>query len=149
MNGKGGVVVPWWAALLAIIVCSVPGFVGGVFWQNVRIWTLEDRFIASAGRFDAHVRAFDAEVIRERDEDQKLERDIADVRRDLALLQGQIPLKLPTVSQLIQQDAHVNAQDGRMDEIDRRLRAQADRSVALCAALAKLSAASAKGAGCG
>lgn len=148
-NGlRSGVIIPWWGAIIAIVVCSVPGFVGGLAWQNTKLESLENRFVAAAGRFDQLVRDFNAETARERDQDQNLERSIADNRRDIANIQGSLPLKLPTITQLIEADAHAHAQDGRMDEIDRRLRAQADRSVALCAALAKLSAASAKGAGC-
>ena len=146
MSRRFNLTVP--GLVIGIVIGSLPGMAAGVIWQNLRLQSLENRFVAGAARFDQLQRDFNTEVARERDQDAGLERQIADARRDIANIQGSLPLKLPTITQLIEADAHAHAQDGRMDEIDRRLRAQADRSVALCAALAKLSAASAKGAGC-
>lgn len=149
-NGNGRRWIQGSAAwmLVAALVGSMPGVAFGIWYQHATIVSLQERFIAATKRYDQHILDFNGEVARERDEDTSLERQIADVRRDVANIQGSLPLKLPTITQLIQQDAHISAQDGRMDEIDRRLRALGERQVALCVALGKLSAASAKGAGC-
>lgn len=138
--------------LIGIILGSLPGMTAGVLWQNFRIASLENRFVAATQRFDVLVRDFNAEVVRERDEDQNLERGIADNRRDLTDIRARLPLQLPTVAELIEQAQHLKAMDGRMDEQGRAIaalsKAAADRAVVFCSALAKLSAASAKGSGC-
>jgi len=149
-NGNGRRWTPW--LLIAVLVGSMPGVAFGIWWQHYTIAQLQDRFIASTQRYDRHILDFNGEVARERDEDTSLERQIADTRRDIAALQASVPARLPAIAEIIGQAKLLDAQNGRMDEIDRRLRAiaqaQNEQHIATCQAIAKLSAASARGAGC-
>lgn len=140
-NGRPLVKTTTTTLIVGLLLGALPGAVAGIMWHNWQLRSLEGRFNIAVTRFDALKGAFEAEVNRERDEDDRLERGIADVRRDLALLQGQIPLRLPTVAEVVQQDRHLNAQDGRLDDVFRKL-------AAMCGQLAGISAASAKKAGC-
>jgi hypothetical protein len=122
--------------------------IAGVMWHNWQLKSLSDdmtalekRFVAYNSRVDELRRAFDAEVSRERDEDDRLERGIADGKQALARLEGSLPLKLPAVHEFIEQDKHLSVQDGRLDDMQRKLSA-------MCGQLAAISAASAKKAGC-
>jgi hypothetical protein len=144
MSATNGIVRPKLSAMslvVGILLGGLPGGVGGLMWHNWQLRSLENRFNVAVTRFDALKLAFEREVERERDEDDRLERGIADAKQALARLEGSLPLKLPAISEFIEQDKHLNVQDGRLDGMDRRL-------AAMCGQLAGISAANAKKAGC-